>query len=301
MRHLLTLKSYSGKSIEKFVKLGGKIKRRPHGYEEKLSGKTLFMIFAKPSLRTRLSFEVGMQKLGGHSIFYDLSHSTLGEKESVKDFSKVVSRYVDIVMARLYSHSQIEEFAESAGVPVVNGLTDAYHPCQILGDLLTIKELLGKVKGKKLVYVGDGNNNVTHSLIVGGRKVGMDVVVSCPNRRGFLPNTKLVGKSGYKVVTDPRKAVRDADVVYTDTWMSYQIAKSKEGGRKRALRAYQVNERLMALTRNKNSLFMHCLPAKRGDEVTDEVMDSKQSVIYDQAENRMWAQMAILLRLMGKG
>jgi ornithine carbamoyltransferase len=297
MRHLLTLNNYTGKEILKLVKLAKKVKRKRHNYENKLKGKTLVMIFAKPSLRTHLSFDIAMHQLGGHAIFYDLSHSTLGKKESVKDFSKVVSRYADIVMARLYGHAQIEELAKYSGVPVINGLTDAYHPCQILGDLLTIREKLGKLKGKKIVYVGDANNNVTHSLIIACRKLGMEIVVSCPSKPKYMPNKKLVGKDGYKIIKDPVKAVKNSDVVYTDTWMSYQVKKFEEKSRIRALKNYQVNEKLMRGA-GKKAIFMHCLPAGRGVEVTDKVMDSKASVVYDQAENRTYAEKAILLRLL---
>lgn len=293
-KNLLSLEDWSGKEILKLIKLGRKIKHGPHHYKDKLKGKTLLMIFAKPSLRTRLSFEIGMSKLGGHSVFYDLSHSTLGKKESIKDFSKVISRYADIVMARLYEHKQIEELAKHSSVPVINGLTDDFHPCQILGDFLTMNETLGNLKKIRIAYLGDANNNVTHSLIVGCDKLGMEITVSCPDKKEFLPNKNAIGKAKYRYEKDPKKAVRNADVIYTDSWMSYNITKTAEKRRARALKPYQVNGKIFDVS--KKALFMHCLPAKRGHEVTDDVIDSKRSVVYQQAENRMWIQMAILLK-----
>ena len=258
----------------------------------------LVMVFAKPSLRTRLSFEIGMQKLGGNAIFYTLGESTLGKKESIKDFSKVVNRYADVIMARLYAQKDIEELARYSSVPVINGLTDDYHPCQTLGDLFTIIEKHKKLKNLKIVYLGDANNNVTHSLIIECDKLGVDLVVSCPNKKEFLPNKNKLAGSKYKYEKNPLRAVKNADIIYTDTWMSYEIPKSKEKARVRALKKFQVNEKLFNVSRK--ALFMHCLPAKRGQEVTDEVMDSKRSIVYDQAENRMWIQMAIMLKLMKK-
>jgi ornithine carbamoyltransferase len=297
IRHLLSLKDLSKGEVLDIISLSQKIKRSPERYKTKLKGKTLLMIFAKPSLRTHLSFKVAMNLLGGFGIFYHLSHSTLGKKESVKDFSKVISRYSDIVMARLYKHSTIEELAKYSDVPVINGLTDWYHPCQILGDLLTIKEQFRKFK-IKIAYLGDANNNVTHSLILAANKLGFDLMISCPNKKEFLPNKEAIGNLNYKYEKDPIKAVKNADVIYTDSWMSYQVPKSQERKRAKALRKYQVNGKLFGL--NKKARFMHCLPAKRGHEVTDEVMDSSRSVVYDQAENRMWSQMAVLLMLLGK-
>ena len=297
-KHLLTLKDLSREELLEIIELAEKIKKNSEQYKKKLDGKNLLMIFAKPSLRTHLSFDVAMFQLGGHAIFYDLSGSTLGEKESIKDFSKVISRYVDIVMARLYEHKQIEELAEYSSIPVINGLTNAYHPCQIIGDFLTIKEKLGKLRNIKITYIGDANNNVTHSLIIGCNKLGIDIIVSCPNKKKFLPDKAYIVNYKYKYEKDLKKAVKDTDIIYTDTWVSYHIPKSEEKRRIKALRNYQVNGKLFSI--NKKALFMHCLPAKRGEEVTDEVMDSSRSIIYDQAENRKWSEMAILLKLLGK-
>ncbi len=297
MKHLLSLNDWSKKEIEDTIELAIKLKKNPHKCINALSCKTLLMLFAKPSLRTHLSFDIAMYQLGGHAIFYDLSHSTLGEKESIKDFSKVISRYADVVMARLYAHKDIEELARYSDVPVVNGLTDYYHPCQALGDFMTIKEKLGKIRGVKVVYLGDANNNVTHSLILEAQRVGASLIVSSPNKKEFLPNPAAIGKARYEYEKNPERAVKNADVIYTDTWMSYQIPKSQEKRRMKFLKMYQANGRLFAV--NKKALFMHCLPAKRGAEVTDEVMDSPRSIVYDQAENRMWSEKAILLKLLG--
>jgi ornithine carbamoyltransferase len=295
-KHLLSLKNWFRHDIDGVLKLAGKIKKKPRKFENKLRRKNLLMMFAKPSLRTHLSFDIAMHQLGGHAIFYDLSHSVLGKKESIKDFSKVVSRYVDIVMARLYKHRDLEELAEWSDIPVINGLTNYFHPCQILGDFLTIKEKLRSVKGRTICFLGDADNNVTHSLIEAGSKMGVKIVVSCPNNKMFLPNTDAIGRLGYRYEKDPNKAVRDADVIYTDSWMSYHIPKSQEKRRIKMLRRYRVDKKLFSV--NSGALFMHCLPAVRGMEVTDDVMDSKRSIVYDQAENRLNVEKAILLKVL---
>lgn len=298
MEHLLSINDLSKKEILKLIKLGQKIKKKPWKYSVKLPGKTLLMLFAKPSLRTNLSFNVGMHQLGGHAIFYDLGFSKWGKKESIKDSSRVLSRYVDIIMARLYEHKNMLELANYSEVPVINGLDDDEHPCQILGDFLTIKEKFRGWRRVKICYVGDGNNNVTHSLIFGCDKLRMDLVVSCPDKREFLPDKKVIGKTPYIYEKDSRKAVKGCDVVYTDSWMSYQIPASEKKRRVRVLKPFQVNRKLFNL--NNDSVFMHCLPAGRGYEVTDEVIDSDRSIVYDQAENRLHIQKAILLKLLKK-
>ena len=296
MKHLLSFGNWSAKDINKIIGLAEKIKRKPKRFENRLRRKSLLMIFTKPSLRTHLSFDIAMYQLGGHAIFYDLSHSVLGKKGSIKDFSKVISRYVDIVMARLYEHKEIEELAKYSDVPVINGLTNYFHPCQILGDLLTIKEKLGKLNGVKICFLGDADNNITHSLIEGANKVRAEIIVSCPNNKMFLPNKDATGNLNYTYIKDPKKAVEEADIIYTDSWMSYHIPKSQEKKRIKMLRPYQVNKKLFDI--NKKALFMHCLPAVRGHEVTDEVIDSKRSIVYDQAENRLNIEKAILLWLL---
>jgi len=285
MKHLLSLKDYSREEILDFISLAEKIKRKPKKYSKKLQGKTLLMLFAKPSLRTHLSFDVAMYQLGGHAIFYDLSHSVLGEKESIKDFSKVTSRYVNVIMARLYEQAQLEELAKYSSVPVINGLTNFSHPCQILGDLLTIKEHFRKLDGIKLIFIGDADNNITTSLIYACPKVGIKLNIICPKEL----KPKIPGK--YSLSFNPKDA--KGDITYTDTWYSYHVEKSQYAKRKKLLKPFQVNKKILG-----NAKFMHCLPASRGEEVTDEVMDSKQSLVYDQAENRLYIEKAILLKLL---
>ncbi len=297
MKHLLTLKDFLREEILDLIKLAEKVKKKPGKFEKKLEGKTLLTMFAKPSLRTRLSFDAAMHQLGGHTVFYNLSESTLGKKESIKDFAKVTSRYVNVIMARLYEHKEIEELAKYADVPVINGLTDDFHPCQILGDLLTMKEKFGTLDKIKIVYIGDAFNNITHSLIVACNKLGIKIVVCCPDKAEYKPNPKILEGYTYTYEKDPKKAVQDASIIYTDTWMSYQIPESKKKARIKILQPYQVNKKLFD---SSEALFMHCLPAARGYEVTDEVIDSERSIVYDQAENRTYVEKAVLLRLLGK-
>ncbi|MEW5933623.1 MAG: ornithine carbamoyltransferase [Bacillota bacterium] len=268
-----------------------------------LVGKTLGMIFHKPSTRTRVSFEVAMAQLGGHALNLTAAELQLRRGETIADTGRVLSRYLDAIMIRTYSHADVVELAQAATIPVINGLTDFSHPCQILGDLLTIKEKKGRLEGIKLAYVGDGNN-VAHSLLFGGSKVGMHVVVATP--RGYEPDAGVVERASefarasggrVEVVTDPLQAVADADVVYTDVWASMgQEAQEEE--RRRVFGPYQVNGDLMARA-GPGSVFMHCLPAHRGQEVTDEVIDGPQSVVWDQAENRLHIQKAILALVIG--
>ncbi len=277
------------------------------GYGQILKGKTMLMLFEKPSLRTRVSFEVGMTQFGGHAIFYDIATSPLGKKETISDFSQVTSRYVDIIMARLFKHSDMEKLAEYASVPVINALTDFSHPCQVLCDLMTIKEKKGKLEGLKLAYMGDSNNNMTHSLLYGCSIVGMNISVGCPEGEEFEPQSDVVdwakekgAKSGSEIVVthDPIEAVKNADIVYTDSWMSYHIDPSEEEARKKIFMPYQVNQDLMS-NASKEALFMNCLPAMRGLEQTAEVIDGPQSIVFDQAENRLHVQKGIVLELLG--
>lgn len=263
-----------------------------------LVGKTLGMIFHKPSTRTRVSFEVAMAQLGGHALNLTAAELQLRRGETIADTGRVLSRYLDAIMIRTYSHADVVELAAAASVPVINGLTDFSHPCQILADLLTIKEKKGRLEGLKLAYVGDGNN-VAHSLLFGCSKVGMHVAVACPP--GYEPDrgavdraTEFARASGgrVEVVSDPRQAVAGADVVYTDVWASMG-QEAEEEQRRQVFGAYQVNAELMARAAP-GAIFMHCLPAHRGQEVTDEVIDGPQSVVWDQAENRLHVQKAIL-------
>lgn len=267
-----------------------------------LKGKTLAMIFEKPSTRTRVSFEVGMWQLGGYALYLSASDLQLGRGETIADTAQVLSRYVDGMMARVFVHQTILDLVKYSRVPVINGLSDFTHPCQGLADLFTVYEKKGRLSGLKLAYVGDGNN-VAHSLLYGCSKVGMDITLACP--KGYEPNPKVVSKakeegrrSGgkVKVTNDPKEAVREADIVYTDVWAS--MGKEKEHEKRvKIFKPYQVNGKLIKEAKV-DCLFMHCLPAHRGEEVTDEVADSKNSVIFDQAENRLHTQKALLALIM---
>ncbi|MGX6444697.1 ornithine carbamoyltransferase [Neobacillus sp. K501] len=273
---------------------------KPHPF---LSGKVLGMIFEKSSTRTRVSFEVGMLQLGGHAIFLSSKDIQLGRGESISDTAKVLSRYVDSLMIRTFSHESVMELAEHATVPVINGLTDLHHPTQVLADLLTILEHKGKLAGLKMCYLGDGNNNMAHSLMEGAVKVGMNISIASPP--GYLPDGKITQKvieaatlTGSKVFIthNPIEAIQDADVIVTDVWTSMgQEAESEK--RLKDLKAYQVNEELCKYAKP-DYLFLHCLPAHRGEEVTAEIIDGSHSVVFDEAENRLHAQKAILKLLL---
>jgi ornithine carbamoyltransferase len=305
--HLLTLDNWSSARVEEVLELGRRVKADPGRYADALRQRTLLMIFAKPSLRTRLSFETGMTQMGGHAIHYDISVSPMGAgKESLEDTAKTFSRYVDIVMARLFKHEDIEELARYAEVPVINALTDRYHPCQILADLMTVREKKGNLKGRKLAYLGDSNNNVTHSLLLGGAVTGMHVSVGCPAGAPYAPQPAVLAQARRRaaetgaditVVHDAREAVRAADVVYTDSWMSYHVPKEELDERARDLSPFRVDEALMSAAAP-DAIFMNCLPAMRGYEQTAGVIDGPQSVVFDQAENRLHAQKAVLLSLL---
>ena len=293
LKHLLTLRDFTTEEIHSFIDLAATIKKYPWWYKQKLRGKTLLMLFAKPSLRTRLSFETAMLELGGHAIFYDIATSPLGKKESIEDGARVSSLYVDAIMARLYEHETIEEFARYSSVPVINGLTNRFHPCQVLGDLLTIKEQFGHFN-IKLSYVGDANNNVTHSLMVGCSKLGITMNIACPQKKEFMPEQWIAKETGVPVVS-MKEAVKDADIIYTDTWQSYHIKDSAMKQRKKALMPFQVNQKHF----NNKSYFMHCLPAQRGMEVTADIIDGERSLVLQQADNRKHIEKAILLKLIG--
>ena len=303
-RDFLTLKDFTRQEIEEMVNLGIDLKaKQKAGIPTPiLAGKTLGMIFQKSSTRTRVSFEVGMYQLGGSALFLSTNDLQIGRGEPIKDTARVLSRYLDGIMIRTYSHADVEELAEYADIPVINGLTDDYHPTQIIADLITIQEHKGKLEGIKFAYVGDGNN-MTHSLMIGCAKVGMDVTVACPD--GYMPNPEIVAlaqsyaaESGGSVTVmhDPKEAVKGVDVVYTDTWASMGQEAEKEI-RKKAFAGYQVDDAMMALAKP-DAIFMHCLPAYRGYEVTDEVMESAQSVVFDEAENRLHAHKAIMATVM---
>jgi len=267
-----------------------------------LAGKTLGMIFQKSSTRTRVAFEVGMYQLGGHALFLSPRDIQIGRGETIKDTAQVLSRMVDGIMIRTFEHDEVLELAKWADIPVINGLTDLLHPTQIIGDLLTIKEHKGDLKGLKCAFIGDGNN-VAHSLLFGGAKVGMDVVVATPP--GFEPDANILKdaqkdalETGAKlwIVNDPAEAVKDADIIYTDVWSSMG-QEDQANEKEKQFIAYQINSNLLMQAKNE-AIVLHCLPAKRGKEITDEVMDGPQSVVFDEAENRLHAHKAIMALVM---
>lgn len=305
MKHLISLADLSADEIWHILHTARDLKAewKAGGNKPILAGKALAMIFEKPSLRTRVSFEMAMVHLGGHAIYLSPQEIGLGKRESVPDVARVLSRMVQGIEARVFAHRTVELLAEYATVPVINGLSDFSHPCQALGDVLTLWEKRGEVKGQKLVFVGDGNN-VANSLLFIGGKLGMHVTVASPP--GYEPHPAVVRlpreavKSSGAVIeisNDPFKAVQGADVVYTDVWASMGQEAEAEA-RKKVFAPFQVNGALMARARP-DTLFMHCLPAHRGEEVTDEVADSPNSVIFEEAENRLHAQKAVLAILMG--
>jgi ornithine carbamoyltransferase len=298
----VSLRDVSPAEVEYLIALGREIKARPLAYRDALQGKTLAMIFEKPSLRTRVSFDVGIHQLGGFSVYLSPTEINLGKRESVYDVAKNLERMVQGIMIRTFAHSIVEEMAVHSQVPVINALSDFSHPCQAMADYMTMWEVKGKVTGLKVAFVGDGNN-VAHSLLFGGAQLGADVWVATP--KGYEPKAEAVGWAAERaaetngsvhVTNDAKAAVAGADIVYTDVWASMgQEAQAKE--RSQIFRPYQVNRDLFALAK-RDALFMHCLPAHRGDEVTSEVIDSENSVVFQEAENRLHVQKAIMLELM---
>ena len=272
--------------------------------QDVLKGKVLGMVFEKPSLRTRISFEVGMTQLGGKALYIGPDEVSIGKRESVSDVAKVLSRYVNAIMYRAFSNQIMRELAKHASVPVINGLDDLEHPCQCAADLLTVMEKKGKLKGLQLVYVGDGNN-VCNSLLLGCALTGMNMRAATP--KDFKPNADMLGKAQeiakekggqIETMSNPFQAIEGADIIYTDTWVSMGQESEKQQ-REKLFLPYQVNDKL-AEKANKDYIFLHCLPAHRGLEVSAEVIDGPHSVVFDQAENRMHAQKAILVAVLGK-
>ena len=294
-----------GTDLEKVIDFGIDLKSKKNDdkYRNILANSSLAMIFEKSSTRTRVSFEVAMTQLGGHSLFLSPKDLQLGRGETVADTAKVLSRYVDIIMYRAFEHDTMLELAANATVPVINGLDNLVHPCQIVADLMTIKEHKGTLKGITLAYVGDGNN-VCNSLLLGTALVGMNIRVGCPG--GYSPNQDILTKAqeiaqnndcSITLTEDPITAVKESDIIYTDVWVSMGDEAEQEK-REKIFKPYQVNSALLT-TANHDYIVMHCLPAHRGLEITDEVVDSKQSVVFDEAENRLHAQKAIILYLLG--
>jgi ornithine carbamoyltransferase len=302
-RDLITGTEFSAAEVRRLFELAADVKKRPEHYRSALSGQYLALIFEKPSLRTRVTFEVGIGTLGGGAIFLDHQGTRLGARESIQDVARNLERWVDGIVARTFEHRAVEELAAHADIPVINALCDRYHPCQALADFFTLEEKAGSLAGLRCAYVGDGNN-VCHSLLVTGARVGAHLRVATP--AGFEPDAAIVAEATQaaqetggqvEILRSPQEAVAGARAVYTDVWASMG-QESEATEREKQFAPYQVNEALLALAAP-DAVFLHCLPAHRGLEVTDAVMDSWQSVVYDQAENRLHVQKAILLMLLG--
>ena len=305
MKDFISLHDITSEQLFELLELAKKLKAETKsGIEHHiLKGKTLGMIFTKSSTRTRVSFEVGMYQLGGYPLFLSSNDIQLGRGETIYDTAKVLERYLDGIMIRTYAHSDVLELAEHADIPVINALTDLLHPCQVLADLLTVYEHKGTLKGLKFAYVGDGNN-MAHSIMYGCAKAGLDCAIGTPEAYMCDPDVVANAKDDFKksgreliITCDPKEAIKDADIVYTDTWVSMGQESEKEE-KVKAFGAYQVNAELFSLAK-KYALFMHCLPAYRGFEVTEDVIDGPNSVIFDEAENRLHAQKAVMAKLMG--
>ena len=299
MKHLLKLQDLEDKEIIDLLNLGDQLKFEQHnGIEHKrLAGKALGMIFAKASTRTRVSFEVGMFQLGGKALFLSSSDLQIGRGEPIQDTARVLSRFLDGIMIRTFKQSDVEDLAQYGSIPIINGLTDYCHPCQVLADLMTIREYKGTLKDQKLAFIGDGNN-MANSLIVGGIKTGMKVAIGCP--KGYMPDPELIKwgeKTGKLLITDDiYEAVDGADAVYTDVWASMGQEGEREI-RNKAFKGFQVNEKLMSVA-HKDAIVLHCLPAHRGEEITEDVFEKHANSIFDEAENRLHAQKAVMVALM---
>ncbi len=303
-KDLLDVATMPRMQVLALLRLASTLKKKQHqGVPHRLlRGKTLGLLFQKPSTRTRVSFEAGMNQLGGHALALPMSDIQLSRGETVADTARVISRYLDGIVIRTYDHAIVEEWATEATMPVINGLTDHSHPCQALSDLMTIQELKGRLNGIRLAYIGDGNN-VANSLIEAGAKVGMQVVIGCPS--GYQPDQRVIDRAridgqatgaAVEVVENPLVAVKEADVVYTDVWIS--MGREREQARRlRILAPYQLNQRLLQRAKP-DAIVMHCLPAHRGEEISADVLDGPQSVVIDQAENRLHMQKAILTQLL---
>ncbi len=297
MKHLLKLSDWSEKEIIETLNLADQLKfEKKNGIEHHLlKGKTLGMIFQKSSTRTRVSFEVGMYDLGGSALFLSSRDLQIGRGEPVEDTARVLSRYLDGIMIRTYEQAEVESLAAKGSIPIINGLTDYCHPCQVLADLMTIREHKGTLKGLKLVYIGDGNN-MANSLIVGGIKMGMKVAVACPE--GYTPDSDIMAwaeqNGDFTWTTSVTEAAKDADVLYTDVWASMgQEGEAEE--RKRIFEGYQINASVMTVAAP-DAMVLHCLPAHRGEEITADVLEAHAQEIFDEAENRLHAQKAVLVK-----
>ncbi|GAC1649839.1 MAG: ornithine carbamoyltransferase [Acidobacteriaceae bacterium] len=304
-RDLLSISDCEPSELESLLDLAGVMKAKPNDFRGALDGKMVVLFFEKPSLRTRLTFEAGVNSLGGKTFFVDQTTARLGDREPIHDVAKNLERWVDGVVLRTFSHATVETFAECAHIPVVNGLSDVEHPCQALADYLTLRERFGDLRHVNLTYVGDGNN-VAHSLLLAAAGLGSSITIATP--RGYEPDRSIVSRAQavahntggkVQVTTDPARALKHADAVYTDVWASMG-QEDEAAKREQIFGPFQVNAALMAHA-PRHAVFMHCLPAHRGSEVTAEVIDSNKSVVFDQAENRLHIQKAILLQLLGNG
>ncbi len=300
MKHLLKMLDLSSEEINDILNLADQLKyEQKHGIAHKyLEGKTLGMIFEKSSTRTRVSFEVGMYQLGGHPLYLSARDMQIGRGEPVQDTARVLSRYLDGIMIRTFEQSEVEDLAKYGNIPIINGLTDFCHPCQILADLMTIREFKGKLDGLKMAFIGDGNN-MMNSLIVGALKTGMSISVACPE--GYEPAQEVINFAKtygdkFQMFRTPKEAVVDADVVITDVWASMGQEEEKEI-RNKAFAGYQVNAELMALAKP-DAMVQHCLPAHRGEEITEEVFEAHANEIFEEAENRLHAQKAVMVKCM---
>ncbi|MFX1326689.1 MAG: ornithine carbamoyltransferase [Promethearchaeota archaeon] len=308
IRHLLKISDFSKDECEKVINKAIEIKKNPKNFNSALVGETLLMLFEKPSLRTRVSFETGMQQLGGHAIFYSITDSPLGKKENISDMAKVASRFVNIIAARVFKRQDIWDLAKYADVPVINMLDDFAHPCQILGDFQTIKEKKNSLENMKLSYFGDAHNNVTYDLMRMCAMFGWNMNVACPNAPEYSPEqivldevlglSKKMGAE-VEIVHNALEAARDSDIIYTDSWMSYGIPLEQEEERIKAFMPFQVTSLVMKAAKS-DAVFMNCLPAMREYEQTADIIDGPQSIVYDQAENRLHIQKAIMLFLRDK-
>jgi len=308
VRHLLKVSDLSKEECEEIINKAIEIKKNPKKFRSTLEGETLLMLFEKPSLRTRISFETGMQQLGGHAIFYSIKDSPLGKKENISDTSKVASRFVNLIAARVFKRQDIWELAKYADVPIINMLDDFAHPCQILGDAQTIKEHKGNLNNLKLSYFGDSFNNVTNDLMRFCALFGLKMDVACPNSPEYSPEQIVLDEvlelskgtgAKVRVIHNALEAAKEADIIYTDSWMSYGIPENQEEFRKKTFMPFQVTSSIMKAAK-KDAIFMNCLPAMRGYEQTAEVIDGPQSIVFDQAENRLHIQKAIMLFLRNK-
>lgn len=300
MKHLLKMADLSTEEITEILNLADQLKYElKHGIpHDHLKGKTLGMIFEKASTRTRVSFETGMYQLGGYPLFLSSNDLQIGRGEPVQDTARVLSRYLDGIMIRTFKQEEVENLAEYGSIPIINGLTDYCHPCQVLADLLTVREYKNKLEGLKMCYIGDGNN-MANSLIVGGLKVGMDVSVACPD--GYHPDKTVLdfakNYKGFKLTSEPKEAAVDADVLFTDVWASMGQEGEAEK-RKIAFKGYQINDDVMSVAHS-DAMVMHCLPAHREEEITAKVFEEHAQEIFDEAENRLHAQKAVMVKVMG--